>query len=730
MTLHVKLRGKELRRSNYRYLGFAIVQDRAGKEYRLPMTGTVAQWLEEGKEYELELTRTEAIGFDNFFLKGEVPIWPLFAKEYVKERRSPLTGQPLYSYRVLVREVRYERDYEAIVELEQYHYASDEEILAIWYCEHCDRYEEANARPTCPGCGARMRFHDLKSATRASRFLVMELLERAPYEPQYVGYVRADPPIPLMDRRLANEGIERDIRRKVFPPEWFAHPFSARGAEAPEEWWEIQGQALKGARSPVVRLARVVIHPDYRVEGLGQLAIRALCDWLRERWAPDMRCEKEAVETIAMMARYTPFMEKAGFIYLWDTGSGRPVLYLPLSQRAKEAIERFLKEDPVAREHRGRLYRSRFPPVEPLERPIVIRKLRKSYVNRLTLEDLSPSVREALSAFGVRQRVIQKYVIKSGELEIRPGTVTAVVGASGSGKTTLLRIVWGLVTGSEDPLYLPDEGEWDLPKNVKAQLLIPGEREPDFGEEPVIEALYRVTGDETLAIEILGYAGISDAVLYRAPFQELSTGQKERAKIAWILAHRPNLILMDEFAAYLDPTTAMRLARRMSQLAREKGITLVLVTHREEIISALEPDALYMVGYGTLFRADALPERGFRVMEPYATYIVEGKKRWEIRRYPTRVKGKVGVISKGKLIGTVEILGTRGPFTVEELREHQDRHLADERFLREYARGEKLYAWELGEARKFKEPIDVETKQGQRTWMTIRPKTSEAKTDD
>ena len=79
----------------------------------------------------------------------------------------------------------------------------------------------------------------------------------------------------------------------------------------------------------------------------------------------------------------------------------------------------------------------------------------------------------------------------------------------------------------------------------------------------------------------------------------------------------------------------------------------------------------------------------------------------------------MGVISKGRLIGTVE-----------ELREHQDRHLADERFLREYARGEKLYAWELGEARKFKEPIDVETKQGQRTWMTIRPKASEAKTDD
>jgi hypothetical protein len=720
----------EVRRSNYRYLGFVTVRDAKNRKYRLPMTGTVAQWLDVGGEYELSLSREAEIGFDDYELRREVVIWPLFAREYALERTSPLTGELLYSYRILAREARYERDYEAIVELEQYHYASKEELLALWHCEACDRYEEANARPCCPGCGAPMRFHDLKDATRASRFLVLELLDREPYEPQYVGYVRVDPPIPAMNRRLPDGSIQRDIRRKVFPSDWFAHPFAPRDAESLEEWWELQGEALKEARSPVARLARVVIHPDYRVDGLGQLAIRALVEWMGERWVPDMREEKEALETIAMMARYNPFMEKAGFVYLWDTGSGRPVLYLPLSDRAREAIDGFLSRDPVARDHRGKLYRPRFAPVEPLSRPIRLRKLFKSYSNELTLDDLSPPVQEALEAFGVRERVIQRYVIKNGEIEIRPKTITAIVGASGSGKTTLLRILWGLLTENGGPLYRPDAGEWDLPENARPQLLIPGEVEPEFGDEPVIEVLFRICGDAALAIEILNYAGISDAVLYRARFRELSTGQRERAKLAWLLAHRPNLVLIDEFGAHLDPATARRVARRMSQLSREKRITLVLVTHRREILEALEPDAVYMVGYGTLFRADELPERGFRVREPYATYIVEGKKRWEVRRYPTDVRGRVGVISGNKVIGTVEITGSKGPFSVEELRAHPDRHLADERFLREYAKGEKLYVWELGEARKFSEPVEFEGKRGQRTWVRLRRKNGEKKTGD
>ena len=709
----------EIRRHNYRYAGFVRLKLAGGGEVRVPMPGTVAQWLRPGQECEVTLEDPEAVSFDSYALRTDVDVWPLFSREYEHQRRAPHSDEVLYTYRVLAREAQFERDYEAIVELEQYHYASDEEILARWYCETCHLYQDANVRPTCPKCGRPMRFHDLKSATRASRFLVLELVTRAPYEPRFVGYVRVDPPIPLMHRRLPDGTVEPHIREKVFPREWFAHPFHPSGREGNASWWDLQEEALAEARSPVSRLARVVVHPDYRVDGFGQLALRALFDWMRERWVPEMREPKQAVETIAMMARYNPFMEKVGFVYMWDTASGRPVLYYALSEEARRYIEAFIQQDPVAREHGGRLYRPRFTIGDPLAGPIVLQNVRKAYTSHLDLSRVAEEVREVLEAFGVRQRVIQKYVLRGASMSIEPGSVVAILGASGSGKTTLLRLLYGAMKGLDDPLYRPDGGKVEVPENARVEALLLNEIEPSFGDAPVAEVLYRVTGDASLAIELLGYAGISDAVLYRAPFSELSTGQKERAKLAYLLACRPNIILVDEFTAHLDARTAIRVARRFASLAREKGLALVVVTHREEVLSALAPDKVYVVGYGTFFPLGEVPERGFRVKEPYATYIVEGKKRWEIRRHPTRVRGRVGVISGGKLLGSVEITGVQGPFTVAELAEHQDKHLADPRFLEEYARGERLYAWELARPRAYVHPPKVKAKRGQQMWVRL-----------
>lgn len=711
----------QLWRPTYRFLGFALVEDGEGRQYRLPMTGTVAQWLTPGATYRLSLLRTHdlALGFNDYAFAGAVPIWPLFERTYTLVRRAPLSEKELYQYRLLAREARYEHDYEAIVDLEQYHYASEEELLALWHCESCDRYDEANARPVCSQCGRPMRFHDLKSATRASRFLVLELLEGEPYEPQYVGYVRADPPVPLMHRRLPDGTVERDIRARVFPPSWFAHPFHPPEQGTAEEWWLAQGEALRTARSPVARLARVVIHPDYRADGLGQQALQALADWLVTRWVPDMRVAKQAIEAIAVMARYNPFMEKAGFRYLWETTGGRPVLYRPLSRAAAQAITRFLDEDPVAQQHGGRLYRPRLTAFARLPGPVALRRLTKAYTNRLTLEQLAQPVRELLEAFGVRHRVIQKTVLREANIDIAPATVSVLLGASGSGKTTLLRMLYGLLTGLEEPMYRPDYVEAALPSGVRVEALLPGEREPQFGEQPIIEVLYELTGDEVLSIELLNEVGLADAVLYRAPFSELSTGQKERARLAYLLARRPHLLLVDEFAAHLDPGSAVRLARRIGALARDKQLTVVISTHRREIVEALAPEAMYLVGYGTLTRLGELPAQAFRVRQPYAGYIVEGKKTWELRTYPTAVRGRVGVVSGGKLLGMVDIVGSRGPLTDEELEWHQDRHLADPAFLQQYRRGRPLYAWELANAQKFTQPVEIATKPGQQTWVRM-----------
>ena len=232
------------------------------------------------------------------------------------------------------------------------------------------------------------------------------------------------------------------------------------------------------------------------------------------------------------MARYHPFFERVGFRYLFDTASGRPVLAYPLTEEAEGYLSGFLKTDPHAQAHGGRLYRPRFGRVAGLKEPIRLHGVHKGYRSLLDLEGLSPEVQEALLAFGVRARRVERAVLRGVELEIPPRSLVVLSGASGAGKTTLLRLLLG------EP---PDLGEVEVPAG-KRVAYIPGEKEVGLGEDPILERLYQDLGDVGAAIEVLNRVGLSDAVLYRARPQELSTGQRERFRLALLLGQRPDLL--------------------------------------------------------------------------------------------------------------------------------------------------------------------------------------------
>ncbi|MCE4609002.1 MAG: ATP-binding cassette domain-containing protein, partial [Desulfurococcales archaeon] len=316
------------------------------------------------------------------------------------------------------------------------------------------------------------------------------------------------------------------------------------------------------------------------------------------RRIPEMKREKHIVETIAAMARYNPFFERAGFKYMWDTASGRPVLMYPLTEKAQEYIRNYLENDPLGSQHKGVLYKPKYKPAPPLQKPIKLKGVVKSYRNTLSLEGLPENVAEALRSFGVEKRIVERYVLRDVNLDIDPGTVNVLIGISGAGKTTLLRMIIGAANNIDDPAYKPDEGEIEVPEGAKLSAYLPGEIEPKFGDRSLLEEITSITGDVVEALEVLSVAGISDAVLYRAKVSELSTGQKERAKIAALLAQKPNIVIIDEFTAHLDPTTARWVAGRIAKMARQHGITLVLATHRREVLDALNPDKLIQVGYG------------------------------------------------------------------------------------------------------------------------------------
>ena len=112
--------------------------------------------------------------------------------------------------------------------------------------------------------------------------------------------------------------------------------------------------------------------------------------------------------------------------------------------------------------------------------------------------------------------------------------------------------------------------------------------------------------------------------------------------------------------------------------------------------------------------------KGLIVREPFASWIVEGKKIWEIRKSSTKIRGEIFIISKKKAIGKVELVDVLGPFTPEELANHKDKHLADYDFLKKYAKGKKLYVWVLSNPQKFKEPKEIIMANGAQIWVNIR----------
>ncbi len=599
MEIIGRVKNRYVPKYSFRWKGYMDVDTPKGA-IRLILPGSFAQWIEEGEEVRIESSHIYPTLWDfTLWRKWEndwVKVWPPFFREITLEKKDPVSERVMYTYKIRVEEATKEEDFERIAELEQYHYASKKETVAIWACPKTGELIESNVRPDCEGA----KLVEIKGSLPVSRFIVLRLVERQPYEPEIVGYVRIDPPIPKMHRRLPDGTVIKNIRESVFPYDWF-HPtywpegllreaMAKKGVERKVLFSQIWKLAVKKCNTAAARISRVVIHPDYRGDGLGMLAVKTALEWISNRRAPEMKKEKHLVETIAQMARFNPFFERVGFKYLWDTKSGRPVLYYPLTEKAKRIMEGFLRTDPVARTHGGRLYREAYRPADPITEPIVMRGVTKYYESVLNSEELPENIRDVLLAFGVDRRRVQKYVLRDANLEIMPGDVVAIIGASGAGKTTLLRLLAGV--------DVPDNGEVIIPRNAVIGILIPWEREPDFGDETILEHMYNKTKDIVAAIEILNLSGLSDAVFYRARFSDLSTGQKERAKIASILAEGPNVLIIDEFAAHLDTQTAKKVTRKIAQISRKFGITTILVVHRPDVLDVLNPDKIVYVGYG------------------------------------------------------------------------------------------------------------------------------------
>lgn len=181
-----------------------------------------------------------------------------------------------------------------------------------------------------------------------------------------------------------------------------------------------------------------------------------------------------------------------------------------------------------------------------------------------------------------------KEVLKGLNLSIEKGEMLAVLGHNGSGKSTLAKLLNGLYTPSEGRASvfgmdtLDEKNTWKI--RQKAGMVF---QNPDNQLVATIVRDDVAFGMENLGIEreemlkridsSLSSVGMLDFI-ERAPHM-LSGGQKQRVAIAGALAMQPEALIMDEATAMLDPVGRNEVFETVRRLNREKGITIVWITH-------------------------------------------------------------------------------------------------------------------------------------------------------
>ena len=240
---------------------------------------------------------------------------------------------------------------------------------------------------------------------------------------------------------------------------------------------------------------------------------------------------------------------------------------------------------------------------------------------------------------------LEQYALKDVNLEIGDGQFIGLIGHTGSGKSTLIQHFNGLLKATSgdllyngESIYAPGYDMKQLRSRVGLVFQYPehqlfevdvfsdvcfGPRNQGLPEEEVKER----------ASEALALVGMDESFYEQSPF-ELSGGQKRRVAIAGVLAMHPEVLILDEPTAGLDPRGRDEILGQIEKLHRERGMTIILVSHSMEDV-ARYADRLIVMNHGEKIFDDT-PRNVFRhyreleaigLAAPQVTYIVQALRR-------------------------------------------------------------------------------------------------------
>jgi len=233
---------------------------------------------------------------------------------------------------------------------------------------------------------------------------------------------------------------------------------------------------------------------------------------------------------------------------------------------------------------------------------------------------------EALSHVYLRGTPGERVALRDVSLDIAPGGCLGIAGRSGSGKTTLVQHLNGLLqpTGGRIAINGVDVARWDLKELRRLVGIVFQYPEQQLFEETVRrEVAFGLNGtglssDETdrRVREALHLVGLGEDLLERSPFA-LSGGEKRRVALAGVLVMRPEIVVLDEPAAGLDPRGCRLVLDIIANLRRERGTTVIIVSHATDHLARMA-DRLVVLAEGTvalegtpreLFRDEAVIEK-------------------------------------------------------------------------------------------------------------------------
>ena len=238
----------------------------------------------------------------------------------------------------------------------------------------------------------------------------------------------------------------------------------------------------------------------------------------------------------------------------------------------------------------------------------------------------------------------EKHALKDMNLEIPDGQFVGIIGHTGSGKSTLIQHLNGLIKATSGVIYYNGENiyaEGYSMKKLRSHVgLVFQYPEYQLFEADVLSDV--CFGPKNLglseeevkmrSLEALHQVGLKEKYYDKSPF-DLSGGQQRRVAIAGILAMQPEVLILDEPTAGLDPKGRDDILDQIAKLHKERGITVILVSHSMEDV-AKYVDRIVVMDHGCM-KFDGEPKKVFEhykelesigLSAPQVTYVMQDLK--------------------------------------------------------------------------------------------------------